>query len=81
MWLLGLVISYFFTRNISEKNPEGTGKPIVTKLDNSGKVKTPEMKLILPAVPADSSDHVGFSHWRKIFAKFLHAYCMEAWEI
>ena len=22
VWLLGLVISYFFTRNISEKNPE-----------------------------------------------------------
>ena len=81
VWLLGLVISYFFTRNISEKNPEGTGKPIITKLDTSGKVKTPEMKLIPPAVPAESSDHVGFSHWRKIFAKFLHAYCMAAWEI
>ena len=54
VWLLGLVISYFFTRNISEKNPEGTGKPIITKLYTSGKVKTPEMKLIPPAVPADS---------------------------
>ena len=34
VWLLGLVISYFFTRNISEKNPEGTGKPIITKLEH-----------------------------------------------
>ena len=74
VWLLGLVISYFFTRNISEKNPEGTGKPIITKLDTSGKVQTPEMKLIPPAVPADSSDHVGFSHWRKIFAWQLGKY-------
>ena len=39
VWLLGLTIPYMFTRNCTAANPEGIGKPIVTKRDNSAKVK------------------------------------------
>jgi hypothetical protein len=62
VWILGLTISYMYTRNCTAANPEGIGKPIVTKRDNSGKVKTPDMKLIPPGVPALSSDITGYLH-------------------
>ena len=81
MWLLGLTISYMYTRNCTAANPEGRGKPIVTKRDNSGKVKTPDMKLIPPGVPVLSSDNAGYLNWRKVYAKFLHTNCMAAWHI
>ena len=81
VWLLGLTISYMYTRNCMAANPEGIGRPIVTKRDNSGKVKTPDMKLIPPGVPVSSSDNAGYLHWRKVFAKFLHTNCMAAWHI
>ena len=54
VWMLGLTISYMYTRNCTLADPEGIGKPIVTKRDNSGKVKTPDMKLIPPGVPERS---------------------------
>jgi hypothetical protein len=62
VWMLGLTISYMYTRNCTPANPEGIGKPIVTKRDNSGKVKTPDMKLIPPGVPVLSLDNAGYLH-------------------
>ena len=79
--MLGLTISYMYTRNCTAASPEGIGRPIVTKRDNSGTVKTPEMKLIPPGVPVSSSDNAGYLHWRKVFAKFLHTNRMAAWHI
>ena len=79
--MLGLTISYMYTRNCTAANPEGRGKPIITKRDNTGKVKTPDMKLISPGVPVSSSDNAGYLHWMKVFAKFLHTNCMAAWHI
>jgi len=81
VWMLGLTIFYMYTRNCTAANPEGRGKPIITKRDNTGKVKTPDMKLISPGVPVSSSDNAGYLHWRKVFAKFLHTNCMAAWHI
>ena len=40
VWMLRLTISYMYTRNCTAANPEAIGRPIVTKRDNSGKVKT-----------------------------------------
>ena len=70
-----------YTRNCTAANPEGIGKPIVLKRDNSGKVKTPDMKLIPPGVPVLCSDNARHLHWRKVYAKFLHTNCMAAWHI
>ena len=69
------------TRNCTLTNLEGIGKLIVTKRDNSGKVKTPDMKLIPSEVPVLSSDNAGYLHLRKVYAKFLHTNCMAAWHI
>jgi hypothetical protein len=44
----------------------------------SGKVKTPDEKLIPADVPVLNSDNAGYLHWRKIEAKFLHTNCMAA---
>jgi hypothetical protein len=62
VWMLGLTISYMYTRNCTANNPDGIGRPIVTKRDNSGKVKSPDMKLIPPGVPVSSSDNAGYLH-------------------
>ena len=70
--MLGLTISYMYTRNCTSANPEGIGKPVVTKRNNSGEVKTPDMKLIPPGVPVLSLDNAGYLHWRKVYAKFFH---------
>ena len=79
--MLGLTISYMYTRNCTAANPEGIGKLNITKRDNSGKVKTPDMKLIPPGVPALSSDNAGYLHWRKVYAEFLHMNSMATWHI
>ena len=68
VWMLGLTISYMYTRNCTAANPEGIGKPIITKCDNSGKVKTSDMKLIPPGVPVLSSDNAGYLHGRRVYA-------------
>ena len=81
VWMLGLTISYMYTRNCTANNPDDIGRPIVTKRDNSGKVKSPDMKLIPPGVPVSCSDIAGYLLWRKVFAKFLHINCMAAWHI
>jgi hypothetical protein len=44
VWMLGLTISYLYTRNFTAAHAEGIGKPIFTERNNSGKIKTPDMK-------------------------------------